>query len=163
MARRDVHLLDLVLDDHDEPGDDSIDGGHGRIADPVGRASLERLLGPNLDQFRWNQPEMTVLPSEVPDLGDVSRILGASLPKGAGLERIGGRRHREAAALGRFRLLFPFAPPGGTRHRSANGDQEERGEEDDDPSRPPLDPHEFQRHLRIAGTICVAHRFDCAA
>ena len=34
---RDVHLLDLVVDDHDEAGDGSVDDGHRRVVDPVRR------------------------------------------------------------------------------------------------------------------------------
>lgn len=44
--------------------------------------------------------------------------------------------------LGKF---LTWAPPGGSRDRSADGDQEERREEHHHASRPPLDPQELHR------------------
>lgn len=50
MECRDVHLLDLVVNDHDEASDGSVDGGQCRVADPFRRPDPERILCPGVDQ-----------------------------------------------------------------------------------------------------------------
>ena len=75
MESRDVHLLDLIVNDHDEASDGSVDDGHCRVASPSRRPGPERVLSPCLDQFLRDKAEVAVLPTELPDLGDVACIL----------------------------------------------------------------------------------------
>ena len=84
MESRDVHLLDLIVNDHDETPDGSVDGRHGRVADPLCRPSPERTLSSRIDQLLWDEPEVAILPTEEPDLSDVIRILRARLAQRCG-------------------------------------------------------------------------------
>ena len=79
MGSGDVHLLDLVVNDHDEASDGSVDDSHCRVADPSRRPCPERVLSPDVDQFLRDKAEVAVLPTEMPDLGDVACILGPGL------------------------------------------------------------------------------------
>lgn len=83
--------LDLVVDDHHEAGDGSVDGGHSRVADAFRRPGPERILSPGLDQFLWDEAEVAVLPTEMPDLSDVTCILRASFAKAHSVGRTGRR------------------------------------------------------------------------
>ena len=56
MECRDVDLLDLVVHDHDEAGDGSVDGGYGRVTHALRRADTERILGPRLDELCGTSP-----------------------------------------------------------------------------------------------------------
>ncbi len=77
---RDVHLLDLIVNDHDEACDGLVDGGNRSVADAFRRSGPERFLDPGLDQFLWDEPDMAVLPTEMPDGGDVICILRTGRP-----------------------------------------------------------------------------------
>jgi len=80
MMSRDVHLLDFIVDNHYESGDGSLDGGYRRVADSGRRPRPKRILGPSLEQFLRGELEMAIPPTEVPDFGDVSRILRTGRP-----------------------------------------------------------------------------------
>ena len=75
LGSRDVHLLDLVVDDHYEPDDGSVDGGYGRVRDAFRRPCPERSFGPNVHELSRHEPEMAVLPAETPDLSDRAGVL----------------------------------------------------------------------------------------
>jgi hypothetical protein len=81
MESRDVHLLDLIVNDHYEAGDGSIDGGHRCVGDSFRRPDPERILSPGLDQFSGDKPEVAILPTETPDVGDVICILRTGFAK----------------------------------------------------------------------------------
>lgn len=76
MGSQDVHLLDLIVNDHDEASDDSVDDGHCRVADPSRRPSPGRVVSPDVDQRLRDKVEVAVLPTEMPDLGDIACIRG---------------------------------------------------------------------------------------
>ena len=81
MESRDVHLLDLIVDDHNEASDDSGDGGHCSVPDAFRCPRPERILSPGLDQLVWNKSEVAILPTEMPDLSNVIRILCTGFTK----------------------------------------------------------------------------------
>ena len=80
MCRRDVDLLRLVADDHDEAGDLPVDDGHGRVAHALGRPRAERLVGADADELVRNVLEMAVAPAATPDLGDRGGVAGLGRP-----------------------------------------------------------------------------------
>jgi hypothetical protein len=48
VGSRDVHLLDLIVDDHYEPDDGFVDGRHGRVRNAFRRPRPERSFGPSV-------------------------------------------------------------------------------------------------------------------
>ena len=63
----DVHLLQFVVDDHDEAGDLSVDHRHGRVADPLCCPRAERVGVARGFELRRDVPEVTIAPTGVPD------------------------------------------------------------------------------------------------
>jgi hypothetical protein len=82
VGSRDLHLVDFIVDDHDEYGYGSVDGRYGRVRDAFRPLRPERSSVTNVDELLRNQPEMAVLPSEVPDLRDVACVLVPRCAKG---------------------------------------------------------------------------------
>ncbi len=91
MASRHIDLFDLIIHDHDKPGDGAVDSCHGRVFDPLGGPGPKGLFGPGLDQFQRDRPAVAILPTEAPDLGDLIRIRGS----GVANRHLGtGREHK---------------------------------------------------------------------
>jgi hypothetical protein len=80
VGSRDVDLLDLVVDDHDEPGYGFVDGRDRRVRGTLRSPCPERCLATNVHELLRNEAEMAVPPTVLPDLGDVTCIL---VPRGA--------------------------------------------------------------------------------
>ena len=81
MGRRDVDLLDLIVNDDDEACDRSVDDGDRRLADPFRRSGSERFLRSGVDQLLRNEPEVSISPAEIPDLSDGAGVLLVPLAK----------------------------------------------------------------------------------
>ena len=75
MESRDVDLFNLVVDDHDEARDGTVDNRNCCVADPSSRPGSERVLGPGLCQLLRDESKVAILPTEMPDVRDSYRIL----------------------------------------------------------------------------------------
>ncbi len=79
VRRRDVDLLGLVVDDHDETGDLAVDHGDGRVGDRSAARVAERLVRAYADSAVTERDiEMTVAPA----VRQISAIAAASLGLG---------------------------------------------------------------------------------
>jgi hypothetical protein len=78
VLRGNVNLLDFVLHDHDESGDQSIDDSDGRVANPLRSTSLKRLSGPRSHQFGPDAAEVAITPAGMPDRGDLRGVTRSS-------------------------------------------------------------------------------------
>ena len=76
MVLANVHLLDLVVDDHHEARDCALDLGDGRVGHPLRGPAPEGPLGARGYQLLGNVPDVSVLPPAVPDRRDRRNILG---------------------------------------------------------------------------------------
>lgn len=75
IARGHVELFDLVAGDNDETGDCSAENGYGCLARPLRCSGSERFLCPGGEQLLRNEPQVTISPTEMPNLSNVTRIL----------------------------------------------------------------------------------------
>lgn len=82
MVRRNIDLLDLVPDDHDEARHLAVQYGDGRVADAVRGPLPERFAGAEPDERVGHVAEVTVLPAVVPDRRDCVGVRGGSRSKG---------------------------------------------------------------------------------
>jgi hypothetical protein len=74
MERRNVDLFDFVVDDHHESSDLALDYGDRGVVHSLSSPSAERILVTRLDQLLGDEPEVTIAPSEMPDLSDRRRV-----------------------------------------------------------------------------------------
>jgi hypothetical protein len=76
MERRNVELFDFVVDDHHESSDLTLDYGYRGVVHSLSSPRAERIYVTRLDQLLGDEAEVTIAPSEIPDLSDRRRVLG---------------------------------------------------------------------------------------
>lgn len=74
VAGRDVDLLYLIVDDHDKSHDVALDSGDGGVSNPIKRTGAEGFFSSSVNEILGDETEVAVLPTVVPDLGDLIRI-----------------------------------------------------------------------------------------
>jgi hypothetical protein len=70
MACRNVELFDFVVDDHHESSDPALDYGDRGVVHSLRSPCPERMFVTRLDQILGHVSEVTVAPSEMPNLSD---------------------------------------------------------------------------------------------
>ena len=70
MPSRDVDLLDLIVDHHDEPRNDVIDDRHDGVADALCRSYSEGLGSADFYELVRDVPFVAISPAAMPDLRD---------------------------------------------------------------------------------------------
>ena len=74
MERRNVDLFDFVVDDHHESSDLALDYGEDGVIHSLRNPRPERIFVTRLDQLLGDESEVTIAPSEMPDLSDRRRV-----------------------------------------------------------------------------------------